>query len=67
MKAKILFANLFIIFMLFFLFVGQLRAADAPVAYWPFEQSGDVAKDATENGNDGKIIDAKRVKGKFGF
>lgn len=66
MRTKCLFANLFIIFMLLFLFGSQLRAEEGLIAYWPFEQSGDLAKDESGNGNDGEIIDAKRVEGKFG-
>ena len=36
------------------------------VGIWLFEGKGDVAKDETGNGHDGKIIGAKRVKGKVG-
>ena len=36
------------------------------VGYWPFDQgSGTTALDATKNGNDGDIIDAKWTDGKF--
>ncbi len=34
---------------------------------WLFEDKGDVAKDSSTNGNDGKINGAKSVKGKFGL
>jgi len=36
------------------------------VGVWLFEGKGDVAKDETGNGHDGKIIGAKRVGGKVG-
>ena len=36
------------------------------VAYWPLdEDTGRSARDATENGNDGTIVDANWVDGKF--
>ena len=34
---------------------------------WLFEDKGDVAKDSSTNGNDGKINGPKSVKGKFGM
>jgi len=36
------------------------------VGIWLFEGKGDVAKDETGNGHDGKILGAKRVNGKVG-
>lgn len=36
------------------------------ILWFSFNGSGDVAKDASGNGNDGTIVDAKRVAGKYG-
>ena len=41
--------------------------SDAALGIWFFDEgNGDTAKDETKNGNDGQIVDAKWVDGKFG-
>ena len=41
--------------------------ADAALGIWFFDEGkGGTAKDASENGNDGEIVDAQWVAGKFG-
>ena len=41
--------------------------ADAALGIWFFDEGkGGTAKDSSKNGNDGKIVDAEWVAGKFG-
>ena len=41
---------------------------DTLMGMWLFDQGkGDVVKDSSPNGNDGEIVDAKRVEGKEGM
>jgi len=52
------------------MFIGQSYARideDSIIGMWLFDKGkGDTAQDATDNGNDGQINDAKWVDGKFG-
>ncbi len=41
-------------------------AAQGPILWLSFEETGDTAKDGSGNGNDGTIVGATRVTGKYG-
>ncbi len=46
---------------------SYVAEAVEPILWFSFEDSGDVAKDASGNGNDGTIVGAKIVSGgKYG-
>jgi hypothetical protein len=52
-------------------FYSPVEAQDNPlrtdlILWYPFEDAGNVAKDASGNGNDGQIVGAHRVSGKYG-
>ncbi|MFQ6036510.1 MAG: LamG-like jellyroll fold domain-containing protein, partial [Sedimentisphaerales bacterium] len=47
-------------------FYSTAEAQKDLILWFPFEGSGDVAEDASGNGNDGKIVGAERVPGKYG-
>ena len=50
-----------------FLSIGYAIAQDDVVGMWLFDEGkGDVAKDSSDNGNDGEIVDCQWVEGKFG-
>jgi hypothetical protein len=51
---------------LFVVFTAIGESQEGLLLWFPFEGSGDVAEDQSGNGNDGTIVDATRVKGKYG-
>ena len=65
MKNKFLFLSLSLLFLL----TTNLKASERGlIAYWDFDEgSGNVAKDKSGNGNDGKIFGAKWVKLQKGY
>ena len=52
------------LFALFFITHVSIAAEESLIGYWTFDENGDVAKDLSGNGNDGKISGSqKRVAG----
>jgi len=55
-KIGVIFITVFVTFLINILFATNLFAASSLVAYWSFDEgSGDVLKDGSGTGNDGKI------------
>ena len=48
------------------MFCSAGSAQEGLVQWFTFEGSGDIAKDESGNGNDGTIVGATRVPGRFG-
>ena len=72
MKIKCALIATVVLFTVLFMTDISIRESDAEIApesimgIWSFEGKGDVVQDSTSNGNDGKIVGAKRVAGKEG-
>jgi hypothetical protein len=61
------FGCLFFVWMFLFAFPGNGNAIKELVGGWLFDEAkGDIAKDVSGNGHDGKMRNAKWVEGKFG-